>query len=75
MLAGKTLVTASYDSKIGVWAQERLGGEDDEVGAFKFAGEWERMSLEDHEMECKSVAYSSLGNLLMSCSWDKTVWM
>ena len=72
--SGKTLATASFDSNIGVWAQE----EDDEgeEGAFNPAAEWECMSLlEGHETECKSVAYSPSGNLLASCSRDKTVWV
>ncbi|EJF63623.1 WD40 repeat-like protein, partial [Dichomitus squalens LYAD-421 SS1] len=72
--SGKTLATASFDSNIGVWAQE--GGEDEEDGASNPAREWECMSLlEGHETECKSVAYSSSGNLLASCSRDKTVWI
>ena len=72
--SGNTLATASFDSNIGVWAQE--GDGEDGGGAFNPAGEWECMSLlEGHETECKSVAYSSSGNLLASCSRDKTVWI
>ncbi|KAI0747086.1 WD40-repeat-containing domain protein [Daedaleopsis nitida] len=72
--SGKTLATASFDSNIGVWAQEE--DEDGEEGAFNPAAEWECMSLlEGHETECKSVAYSPSGNLLASCSRDKTVWV
>ncbi|KAI9062209.1 WD40 repeat-like protein [Trametes sanguinea] len=72
--SGKTLATASFDSNIGIWAQE--GDEENEEGTSNPAGEWECMSLlEGHETECKSVAYSSSGNLLASCSRDKTVWI
>ncbi|KAI0711467.1 WD40-repeat-containing domain protein [Earliella scabrosa] len=72
--SGKTLATASFDSNIGVWAQEE--DEDGEDGAFNPSAEWECMSLlEGHETECKSVAYSASGNLLASCSRDKTVWV
>ncbi|KAI0340354.1 WD40 repeat-like protein [Trametopsis cervina] len=67
--SGQTLATASFDANIGIWAQE----EEDEGNG---AGEWECMSLlEGHETECKSVAYSSSGTLLASCSRDKTVWI
>lgn len=70
--SGKTLATASFDSNIGIWTQEE--GDDDEGGGA--GGEWECMSLlEGHETECKSVAYSSSGTLLASCSRDKTVWI
>ncbi|EKM57050.1 uncharacterized protein PHACADRAFT_254576 [Phanerochaete carnosa HHB-10118-sp] len=68
--SGKTLATASFDSNIGIWEQEEGNDEDGEKG------EWECMSLlEGHETECKSVAYSSTGTLLASCSRDKTVWI
>ncbi|KAJ7255316.1 WD40-repeat-containing domain protein [Mycena rebaudengoi] len=68
--SGRTLATASFDANIGVWEQEEGEGEDAE------GGEWECASLlEGHETECKSVAYSSSGTLLASCSRDKTVWI
>lgn len=68
--SGKTLATASFDANIGIWAQE----EDEDVTGG--SAEWECMSLlEGHETECKSVAYSAGGNLLASCSRDKTVWV
>ena len=67
--SGRTLATASFDANIGIWEQEGEG-EDGEQG------EWECASLlEGHETECKSVAYSSSGTLLASCSRDKTVWI
>ncbi|KAJ3557698.1 hypothetical protein NM688_g1331 [Phlebia brevispora] len=69
--SGETLATASFDSNIGIWSQEE-GGDDDDTST----KEWECMSLlEGHETECKSVAYSSNGTLLASCSRDKTVWI
>ncbi|KAJ6516272.1 WD40-repeat-containing domain protein [Mycena sanguinolenta] len=68
--SGNTLATASFDSNIGIWEQEE--SEDGEGRK----GEWECASLlEGHETECKSVAYSSSGTLLASCSRDKTVWI
>ncbi|PCH44897.1 WD40 repeat-like protein [Wolfiporia cocos MD-104 SS10] len=73
--SGKTLATASFDSNIGIWAQdeEEGAGVDDDKGR---STEWECMTLlEGHETECKSIAYSSSGNLLASCSRDKTVWV
>lgn len=73
--SGQTLATASFDSNIGVWEQEAGSDEEGDVsGGGK--GEWECASqLEGHETECKSVAYSSTGTLLASCSRDKTVWI
>ena len=68
--SGTSLATASFDSNIGIWQQEEA---DEEGGG---AGEWECIAmLEGHETECKSVAWSAEGNLLASCSRDKTVWV
>ncbi|KAF9522709.1 WD40 repeat-like protein [Crepidotus variabilis] len=69
--SGQTLATASFDANIGVWEKE---SEVDEAGIDQ--GEWECIStLEGHETECKSVAYSCNGTYLASCSRDKTVWI
>ncbi|TFK41587.1 WD40-repeat-containing domain protein [Crucibulum laeve] len=71
--SGNTLATASFDSNIGIWEQEPDEGDDGEGGE---KGDWECVStLEGHETECKSVAYSCTGTLLASCSRDKTVWI
>ncbi|KAL1732257.1 WD40-repeat-containing domain protein [Schizophyllum commune] len=72
--SGNTLATASFDANIGIWEQS-IEDADDE-GAPSASAEWECVSLlEGHETECKSVAYSSSGTLLASCSRDKTVWV
>ncbi|PAV20378.1 WD40 domain containing protein [Pyrrhoderma noxium] len=83
--SGKTFATASFDANIAIWEQESSesddnesegggGGGIDEDGVKK--GEWEcACLLEGHETECKSIAYSSSGTLLASCSRDKTVWV
>jgi len=71
--SGETLATASFDSNIGIWERAAEGDEEEGQGP---QGEWECVStLEGHETECKSVAYSSTGTLLASCSRDKTVWI
>jgi len=71
--SGDTLATASFDSNIGIWERAREGDEEDGQSP---QGEWECVStLEGHETECKSVAYSCTGTLLASCSRDKTVWI
>lgn len=76
--SGTSLATASFDSTIGVW--ERASGDDeDEDGErdeSREGGEWECVStLEGHENECKSVAYSAQGNLLATAGRDKSVWV
>lgn len=70
--SGKNIATASFDSTVSIW--ERVPGEDDED--VEDSGEWECLStLEGHDSECKSVAYSSDGGLIASCSRDKSVWI
>ncbi|BGP08865.1 Cytosolic iron-sulfur protein assembly protein [Rhodotorula toruloides] len=71
---GATLATASFDSTVGIWCQVSEAGLDDGEGAK--GDEWEAVDpLEGHENECKSVAWSSDGRLLASCSRDKSVWV
>ncbi|RXW17647.1 hypothetical protein EST38_g8200 [Candolleomyces aberdarensis] len=78
--SGRTLATASFDSNVGIWEQERDEHDDEEdedgqTGSLG-TGDWECVgTLEGHETECKSVAYSSTGTLLASCSRDKSVWI
>jgi len=73
--SGKSLATASFDSTVAIFERS----EDDEdytVGSLGGGGEWECVStLEGHESECKSVAYSCSGTLLASSSRDKSVWI
>lgn len=72
--SGTSLATASFDSTVAVW--ERTHNDDDDYGSSSLTGEWECVStLEGHESECKSVAYSYNGALLASCSRDKSVWV
>lgn len=71
--SGQTLATASFDSNIGIWEAVRDDSwEENNAGQI----EWDCVgTLEGHETECKSVAYSCTGTLLASCSRDKTVWI
>lgn len=71
--SGQTLATASFDSNIGIWEAVRDDSwEENNAGQV----EWDCVgTLEGHETECKSVAYSCTGTLLASCSRDKTVWI
>lgn len=78
---GATLATASFDATVGIWCQVSEAGLDDGSGLATAAphnvdDEWEPVDpLEGHESECKSVAWSSDGRLLASCSRDKSVWV
>ena len=81
--SGKTFATASFDSNIAIWEQDDVDSEESDLRmdiegeGSNGRGEWECAALleEGHETECKSVAYSSSGTLLASCSRDKTVWI
>jgi len=81
--SGKTLATGSFDSSVAVWEEVDPDQEDGEGVERRDQGEsgsgdkeWECVTtLEGHESECKSVAFSSDGALLASCSRDKSVWV
>lgn len=70
--SGDILATASFDCTAGIWERvppEARGDADDEP-------EWDCSgTLEGHDSECKSVAFSHNGSLLASCSRDKSVWI
>ncbi|KAK4048187.1 Cytosolic iron-sulfur protein assembly protein [Microbotryomycetes sp. JL201] len=74
---GATLATASFDSTVGVWQRLNQAGLDDGPSTQDAPdADWEPADpLEGHESECKSVAWSSDGRLLASCSRDKSVWV
>lgn len=70
---GQVLATASFDSTVGLWERipENIRAEEGSDGP-----EWECFgTLEGHDSECKSVAFSYNGNLLASCGRDKSVWV
>ena len=79
---GIVLATASFDSTVGIWepAQPEEGIEDDEeassLSRLSVNTDWECVStLEGHESEIKSIAWSKGGNLLATCGRDKSVWV
>lgn len=82
--SGRTLATASFDSTVGIW--QPLESFSNEPSTVDVAGNpsqgassslvWDCIgTLEGHESECKSVAFSRTGSLLASCSRDKSVWI
>ncbi|CDF39530.1 WD40-repeat containing protein [Chondrus crispus] len=62
---GRSLACASFDAS--AFVLELMGGKTPHLEA--------AVSLEGHDSEVKSVAYSSSGALLASCSRDKSVWV
>lgn len=67
------LATGSFDASVGIWQSSEIVGDpeakdDDEDWRFAIV-------LDGHESEVKSVAWSVGGNLLASCSRDKSVWI
>ncbi|KAL9936283.1 hypothetical protein V8E36_005125 [Tilletia maclaganii] len=88
---GKLFATASFDATIGIWEhvaripppKKRIANNDndddnDDIDMDEAAeeSEWDCVgTLEGHDSECKSVAFSPQGHLLASCSRDKSVWI
>jgi cytosolic iron-sulfur protein assembly protein CIAO1 len=66
------LASASFDGTVAIWRPE---DEDIKMQQGEFT-EWECVAqLEGHEHECKSVAWSSDGRYIGTCSRDKSVWV
>ncbi|ODV78636.1 WD40 repeat-like protein [Suhomyces tanzawaensis NRRL Y-17324] len=78
------LAAGSFDSTISIWGIDEPSNEydDEELVANQQeiftspSNEWNLMAIiEGHENEIKSVEWNHTGNLLASCSRDKTVWI
>ncbi|KAK6465586.1 putative cytosolic iron-sulfur protein assembly protein [Scheffersomyces coipomensis] len=78
------LASGSFDSTISIWGIDEPENEvdDDEILANQSEiltnpnNEWNLMAIiEGHENEIKSIDWNWSGNLLASCSRDKTVWI
>ncbi|KAI3634716.1 hypothetical protein MIR68_007097 [Amoeboaphelidium protococcarum] len=74
--SGNTLVSASFDSSVGVWIKKDSGADyqDNNYDTSKFSFEYEA-SLEGHENEVKSIDFCPVAPLLATCSRDKSVWI
>ncbi|KZZ97206.1 WD repeat protein [Ascosphaera apis ARSEF 7405] len=76
------LATGSFDATVGIWKSDINDGDekllqsstevagDDEDDRWRFA-----VLLDGHESEVKSVAWSSNGSMLATCSRDKSIWI
>ncbi|KAK6201302.1 Cia1 protein [Scheffersomyces amazonensis] len=78
------LASGSFDSTISVWGIDEPDQDldEDEILAHQAeiltspSNEWNLMAIiEGHENEIKAVDWNYSGNLLASCSRDKTVWI
>ena len=82
-----TLATGSFDSSVGVWRKDHDGLDADAMDFTGGAGDGENheeeedeewrfaLVLDGHDSEVKSVSWSAGGNLLATCSRDKSVWI
>ncbi|KAI5288400.1 Cytosolic iron-sulfur protein assembly protein [Ascosphaera aggregata] len=77
------LATGSFDATVGIWKRSEVyenegamatcgsaADRKDEEDQWRFA-----VLLDGHESEVKSVAWSSSGSLLATCSRDKSIWI
>ena len=73
------LATGSFDASVGIWRHHgsaddaldvQANDNDSDTDEWRFA-----IVLDGHESEVKSVAWSSGGNFLATCSRDKSVWI
>ena len=82
------LATGSFDASAGIWEKDENeedgegegltqdGGNAEGVEKEEEEGEWRfSIVLDGHESEIKSLAWSTGGNLLATCSRDKSVWI
>lgn len=70
--SGDIMATASFDCTVGIWERTPPEVRRDDPNE----PEWDCSgTLEGHDSECKSVAFSHNGSLLASCSRDKSVWI
>ena len=70
---GRYLLSASFDSTVGVWEAPGFA-EDDETGMV--TDEWECIAtLEGHENEVKRAVFNASTTLVATCGRDKSVWI